>query len=182
MLHVAGARAIGDRNGTESFIAALKLIRSDVYVRICINDNFEPMLVGMPNNVEVEVVKGADERGSMYAGMHVLVLPRRYGGLSLVAQEAAAAGLAPADDRLPPNQDYPARLMTSYTDGRQRVPIGKIDTYAVHPREIALHIDEWAHDSDLLAADQKRSQQWAAGHTWAKLHNHYNDAFGILRQ
>lgn len=181
VLHVAGARAIGDRNGTESFIAALGLLRQPVHARICINDNFDPRFT-VRDNVTVEVLRGVENRAEMYEGMHLMVLPRRYGGLSLVAQEAAAAGLALVMTDCEPNADYPAQLMHAHPGSRQAVPVGKIETFEVHPTTIAETIDTLAVDPDLLGIAQKAATDWADRHTWTALWDRYLDAFGIYQR
>jgi glycosyltransferase involved in cell wall biosynthesis len=175
VLHVAGARAVGDRNGTDLFIAALGQLTSDVYVRICVNDGFQPTLVAVPPNVTVEILRDTPEREQMYTGMHVLVLPRRYGGLCLPAQEAAAGGLAVVLPDCEPNRDYPAQILPAHKGPPQRVPVGKVPTFVVEPRDIATAIDALARNPDVLALAQKNAQEWAGRHGWDTLAPRYDE-------
>lgn len=166
VLHVAGARAIGDRNGTDLFMEALKYVRNDVYVRICVNDAFKPTLLGVPDNVVVEVQRDVDNHWRMYQNMDILCLPRRYGGLSLPVQEAASCGMAILLPDCEPNRDYPAQVMRCARGRSQRVPIGSIPTVLTDPREIASGIDTLANNPDLLRHAKQDAFSWALDNTW----------------
>ena len=54
VLHVAGHRALDDRNGTDGFVEALKRVREKVTVRIVGQDGELPKLGRIPDNVTVE--------------------------------------------------------------------------------------------------------------------------------
>jgi len=98
-LHVVGHDAGHDRNGTTIFVDALKHVRSDVrflvraqvpLVRLRAFDHGMRLFEDERLHIWCEDV-AANE--SLYASSDVLVFPRRYGGQSLVMDEAAACGL-----------------------------------------------------------------------------------------
>lgn len=179
VLHVAGAKAIGDRNGTDLFVDSLRHIRSDVYVRICVNDRHVPVLTSVPDNVIVEIKRDAEHRWEMYQNMDVLCLPRRYGGLSLPVQEASAYGMAVLLPDCEPNRDYPAQVMRCRPGPMQRVPVGNVRTHITEPREIANMIDTLANNLDVLAAAKCNASEWAMAHSWGNLRSWYRKALAV---
>jgi hypothetical protein len=93
ILHVAGHRANGDRNGTESFYDALRFVTANVNIRVVGQDGQLPDVYRLKPNLRLEEIKaGVEDRWSMYDGAHLVVLPRRYGGNCMPAYEAMEAG------------------------------------------------------------------------------------------
>ena len=107
-VHVAGRRAVGDRNGTELFCKALRPVRHPCKVRITTQDGALPLPDLIPRHVEVEsVMSNVEDRWDLYRDADVLVLPRRYGGLSLPVLEAIGMGLAVVMTDCAPNREWP---------------------------------------------------------------------------
>jgi hypothetical protein len=177
IVHVAGAPAIGDRNGTRIFMEALKLVRSEVHVRVCVNGPYEPILAGIPPNVEIEVRRDVSEPFWLYADAHVLMMPRRYGGLCLPAHEAMGYGLVVyMTDYVIGTGDYDAALMLeSEPWGRQNTPIGSVRTHIVAPETVADTIDLFAPRQHLLKRAKDGALAWAQEHSWANLKPRYDE-------
>jgi len=97
-LHIVGRPAIHDRNGTGTLLKALKHIKSEISltIRCQVRGHVESMIKPgtVPDNVKLEVVS-EDSRyyWDNYRDFHALVMPRRFGGLCLPAQEALGAGM-----------------------------------------------------------------------------------------
>lgn len=183
VVHVAGHRAAGDRNGTEVMMQAIPIIRSEVTVRIVGQDGPETVLRGriprLRDNVTLEVNEaGVDDRWSMYDGAHVLVLPRRYGGLSLPAQEGFQAGLAVMMTNCEPNNIWPIHPLYAKPGRAQLTPFGYIPTWAVPPVMIAKRIDEMNRNREILALARERAKQWAEANSWERLQPVYDRLFG----
>jgi hypothetical protein len=107
VLHMAGKRAHADRNGTGIFMQALRSTREPMDVLVTSVDE-EPIVALPQRNVRlVTRVDGFANRWEAYFNRHVLVLPRRYGGLCLPALEAMASGLVVAMTDMSPNTDWP---------------------------------------------------------------------------
>ncbi len=94
VLHVIGKRAAFDRNGTDVFMRSLTRTRNPIEVTVHTIDGDIPEPMRQRNVKIVKRPTMVDDRWSMYEGQHVLVIPRKYGGLCLPALEAAARGLA----------------------------------------------------------------------------------------
>jgi hypothetical protein len=183
VVHVAGHRAVGDRNGTELVMQSLPLIKTPVTMRIIGQDGVgtiggRAMRRNLANDVTVEVCEtGVDDRWSMYDGAHVVLLPRRYGGLCLPAQEAMQAGLVPVMTDCEPNRWWPIIPIPAGKGRSQRVPYGQVETWVAHPRNIARRIDELNWNRQLLVDGRAASLEWAAAHTWEALGPMYHDLF-----
>lgn len=87
-LHVIGRPAVHDRNGTLTLLEALRYVQTPITLTItCQSPSYvADALLGVhaPAHVQLDVRTGdiADHR-DLYTDQHVLVLPRRFGGLCL---------------------------------------------------------------------------------------------------
>jgi hypothetical protein len=182
VVHPAGHRAVGDRNGTELVMGALSLIKVPVTIRLYCQDGEgamrPPRRAQLPPNVEIEVHPASvDDRWSMYDGAHAVLLPRRYGGLCLPAQEALQAGVIPLMTNCEPNNWWPIIRIPASKGRGQRVRYGSLETWVANPRHIARRIDELHMDRQRIADGSKRALEWAQEHTWERLSPMYTDLF-----
>lgn len=170
VLHVAGHPAKGDRNGTTLFLQAVRLLRQPAHVRVTVQGDRVPHPGRIPRHVEFEVISGGVEHyWDLYADADVLVLPRRYGGLSLPVQEAMAAGLAVVLPDCEPNRWWPAVHVPSGPRGSIETAAGTIRLQRADPRDLARAIDRLAADSSALEDARAGSLGWAARHSWDAL-------------
>lgn len=146
VLHVAGKRAYGDRNGTETFMHALRLTREPMEVTVTSVDE-EPIVMMPQRNIRLRThIAGFNNRWDAYRDHHVMVLPRRYGGLCLPALEAAASGLAVLMPAMEPNLDWPIQPLAIERFETLMLPVGAVDTAVVNPAAIARELDELARN------------------------------------
>ncbi len=175
VLHVAGHAAMADRNGTTLFLEALRRVHGPVQVRIITQD--ERLRPGRARcSVPVEVVVGGVENyWDLYRDADVLVLPRRYGGLCLPAQEAMASGLALImSDAEPQRSIWPAECVRSATGmPRLACPGGRLALTNARPEAIADAINRLAVDRERLVEMQRASLAWAEAHRWSALRGLY---------
>jgi len=181
-LHVAGRPAIHDRNGTADVLRALPHVRSKITVTIrCLLPGYVDALVRVmklriPPHVELVIAEDdVDDYWELYAGQDILVMPRRFGGMSLPIQEAMAAGMPVI---------LGAHDVYAQAHGRRGwvVPSRKtdrfmaktwIDVYGVNERDLAAKIDEFATDATLFVDGQAAARDWAHRHSWDSLKPRY---------
>lgn len=112
--HIAGRPAVYDRNGTNDFIAAVRMLHSIIdakYTIYCQNPTKELQLAC--EKLPIDLISHVDDYQSMYEHGDVLVLPRRYGGLCLPAQEAIGCGIPVIMPDVSPNNEWlPACMLT----------------------------------------------------------------------
>ena len=156
-LHVAGHRAVGDRNGTELFVKALRFLRHPCKVRLVGQDGALPLPELLPRHVELEANHGGVvDRWDLYRGADVLVSPRRFGGLSLPVIEAIGMGLVVLMTDCEPNREWPIiPIPASVGKGRQ-TPFGLIRTHDCRPRNIAAEMDRLSEDRQQIVSAQAR--------------------------
>lgn len=182
VLHVAGHRAAGDRNGTEFVLEAMRLLKTPVLVRIIGQDGpntiFRDKPVIHPRNVEVELIEsGVEDRWDLYKGAHIVLLPRRYGGLCLPAIEAVAAGVVPFMPSCSPNTIWPIEPV-SFARGRsQLTPFGHVETAVTNVLNMAHRVDDYNRDRELFVYKRKEMSEWAAQNTWERLGPLYTEIF-----
>lgn len=144
ILHVVGKRAHQDRNGTDILYQALRLTKEPIDVTIVgIDGELEPL---MPQrNLRIRLnPNGVADRWDLYRNMHLLVLPRKYGGLCLPALEAASVGVPVLMPNCSPNEDFTGLLFGI----RHHVPInmacGEVDAVIPDHRLLAAVLDNLA--------------------------------------
>jgi glycosyltransferase involved in cell wall biosynthesis len=172
VLHVIGKQAAGDRNGTLEFIEAVASLRQKVNVRIVTQGDRLPRTEVRHRNgtVNVEVITGGvADRWEMYEGMHMLISPRKYGGLHLPALEAMATGMAVMMTDCSPNEIWPGPRLKARKGRIQRSPFGKIQTQTTHPIDIASTIDSFARNRKALADEMEQARWWASHNRWDDL-------------
>lgn len=176
VLHVAGHRAIGDRNGTDLVFEALQLIGSKVHVTVIGQDGELPT-GKLGRNVTIETnPKGVKSRWDLYRNQHIVLLPRRYGGLNLPAIEACSRGVIPMMPDVRENGLWPILPLPARKGRLQRVPFGQVSTWAVRPNAIAHEIDKINRHRDVLAEARHRTLAWADNNSWDAWLPAYRDA------
>ncbi len=84
VVHVAGHRAAGDRNGTLQLLTAAQMVRQPMDIRVLCQDERLPQVRLRTPGVTLKMEPGGvKDRRDLYAGSQLMVLPRRYGGLCL---------------------------------------------------------------------------------------------------
>lgn len=172
--HVVGHRANADRNGTLALFQALRRTSEPVVVDLWTQDARLPIERPQSNVTLNYHLGGVADRWEMYRGAHLMVLPRRYGGLCLPVHEAMGSGLAVMMPDVVPNLEWPV-IPVACTRPVQRLalPCGHQDVADVNVAQLAYWIDRCAQDRDLVAAHQAQSLNWAGEHSWAALASVY---------
>lgn len=169
-LHVAGARAAADRNGTRVVLEALRYLRREHHVTIRAHDEsvFTPQ-VGPKVRLEVHCT-GLANYWDLYSGQDALILPRRYGGLSLPAIESMGAGLALVmPDVSPQRDDWPILPVAAPFLNHIVTGAGEIPICAPDPVDLARLMDVCADHPEILVEQRRKSRAWAERHSWEKL-------------
>jgi len=170
VLHVIGKMAASDRNGSLDFIDAIPSLRAPMKIRIVSQGDDIPRKIRHGSNIELEVItNGVPDRWSMYDGMHVLVLPRRYGGLCLPVLESLACGLTNVMTDCSPNQIWPGQRIKVRKGRIQRSPFGKIQTWATHPIDIASTLNRLAQNRDMLRNELEEVERFTSFNNWEEL-------------
>lgn len=177
IVHVIGHQAAGDRNGTESVIHAIPRIQHPVTITVTCQDK-KPPTITTNREVTVKHVQTVTDSADLYRDQDVLLLPRKYGGLSIPVLEAMSAGLAVAMTFTPPQSDIWPILPIAFDYHRDghRAPGGVVPTAVATGKTVATTVDAIAGDSELLQSHQAKSLEWAHANTWDELRPRYLDA------
>lgn len=155
--HIAGKRAFADRNGTDTVINALRALQPDIKVTLHGLEHSLPEIQPVRNlAVDVENI-GVPNLWDMHANQHILVMPRKYGGLCLPALEAASRGIAVMMTDVSPNVELASILVPSMPGRKIRVACGEIGTAEIHHYALAQEINAFANDRDRLALAQQNA-------------------------
>lgn len=176
VLHVVGKTAAADRNGSFEFAEAVPSLRHPIHITMVTQDGDVPRRVKPPANVTIEVITGGMEsRWDMYENQHLLVLPRKYGGLCLPALEAMSCGVPVLMTVCPPNQIWPGPRVQARKGRELHTPFGRIQQYTVHPIEVAGMIDRLARQRGELTEVMNEAGQFADLNSWATLKSSHYD-------
>lgn len=140
VLHFGGRRAAADRNGTE-IVRQLTHIPG---VYIDIHDQGA-------NEVE-------DQRELYEQGHHVILIPRRYGGLCLPMLESLSYGLPVIMPNIEPNRtELPSEWLVNVRKGRSIKTKHRVETYDAQPDSI-IHTLETFRDMSQEVYNQERNK------------------------
>lgn len=154
-LHIAGHPAHEDRNGTWDVLGCLQYVRNHIELTIKVqNERFAIDLMSwcarrQPDNVTIhiddtEVENYWDNFGPQY---DVLLLPRKYGGLSLQRNEAMAAGMPVVMTDIEPNNlTLPAELLVRTVHEKNTMTRTTIEVRQAESQALAEKID-WLYDN-----------------------------------
>lgn len=185
-LHVIGRPAIHDRNGTHILLEALRYVQTPITVTITCQDSsyVADALPGVhvPGHVRLDVRTGdvADHR-DLYADQHVMVLPRRFGGLCLPAQEAMGAGMPVIMPHISPNNSWlPARWLVPAEQRGEFTAKTRVQLYTTDPYELAVKMDQFATDVSFYANAVAMARDIARVGSWDSMQWIYEKTFAEL--
>lgn len=152
-LHIIGTLATQDRNGTLDIIQALEHTDSDFHLVIKSQHELPPEY--MTDDPRVTYKIGNEEKTEdLYRDFDALILPRRYGGLSLTANEALMCGLPVIMTDIEPNNKLLPKewLVKSVQLGHFQAR-EKIDIFSAQHKALAMKLDSLCQaDFDIIKA------------------------------
>lgn len=178
IVHPGGKRALADRDGTEIFVEALHHVTSWFHATV-FSQEHDHLVEELDHGV-IDFQPYQESRWSLYEGQHLMVLPRRYGGLSLKVQESLGCGVPVIMPNVEPNDFYPGPRVAALPGPHVRVPFGPLPTWNASPHAIAEQIDILAENRDLLAAEQEMALWWANEYSWGNLADAYDFEFELV--
>lgn len=166
-VHVAGRKAIHDRNGTQSLLDSLPLTQAD-FELVIYSQNTE--LESNDPRVTIHI-GGVDDRLSMYTEFDAMILPRKYGGLCMPMNEALLCGLPVImTDISPNNQVLPSDWLINATKNGSFMARTNIDIHEAHLLRIADKLTQFAEKKP----DKLKAIELGKQYTPAHLRKHYD--------
>lgn len=181
-LHVVGRPAAHDRNGTLALLSCLQHITANVTVTIrsqlpgYVNGLMAAHQIRTPDNVTL-VVHPHDitDYWQLYDEGDVLIMPRRFGGLCLPAQEAIGAGMPVIMPSISPNIDWlPADWLVDATLTGAFNARSSIALYSTSEHALAAKIDQFATDAAFYTDAQTKVADIASQLSWANMRPKYD--------
>lgn len=179
-MHPVGRPAIYDRNGTHDLIAALPYIRNPVTIifRCQRSDYVEPLLkkADIPAHLNIEVDTSAPaDYWVNYQGVDAVILPRRYGGLCLPANESLGAGIPILMPDIDPNNHWlPMEWLMPASIYNHFEAANSVSVYQTKPAVLADYVDAFATDSSLYSRSVAEARRLARCYSWDALLDQYH--------
>jgi len=160
-----GCPAFHDRNGFDLVVNALPHVKCPITFTFAGTDKPPPIRT---DRVTVEHVHPVEDYWERYDAHDVLVIPRRYGGLSLPMQEAAAAGMPVITLDLPPQNEWLpwATLVPAVPRRNVKMVNGPFTVHSADPNHIAAAIDYLASNDAECARCSQVSLDYGAALSW----------------
>jgi glycosyltransferase involved in cell wall biosynthesis len=151
-LHVMGRQAIHDRNGTLDLVKSLQYTNADFELVIKAQSSKIP-LTFTDSRITVDTSSPENEI-ELYKDFDAMILPRRYGGQSLVMSEALCAGLPVIMTDISPNNTIlPGHWLAESRLETRFMTRTLIDLYSINPVALAQRIDQFVNKD--LQGDKK---------------------------
>lgn len=153
ILHIAGLRAVKDRNGTDTVIEMLKYSTAQYELVIRSQTGFTTDCTDPRLTIDFSSPENNEE---MYDSFDAMVLPRRYAGLCLPMNEALLSGLPVfMTDIAPNNAVLPSEWLIEAQKVDQLMTRTMLDVYEANPRKLARAIDEYVNLDNQTESKQK---------------------------
>lgn len=181
-LHPVGRPAIHDRNGTEDLINALPLVQSDITVIFrCQRPGYVQGLLqdrDFPANVDIRVDDSAPrDYWRNYEGIDAVIMPRRYGGLCLPANEALGAGVPILMPDIDPNHRWlPSEWLIPAQQMSEFQAVNAVMVHHIPPTTLSIYIDNLADSPDLYARMLRQAARLREAYSWDTLLPQYHNA------
>jgi len=175
MLHVPG-EAMLDRNGTDLLMSALPMVSAPL-VLVVAGVRMRPRKVG---NVTVVGREASREYWENYTDdIDLLVLPRRYGGLCLPVQEAAACGIPSLMLGVEPQTGWPGFRVPAVREDVAKMAGGNFDVHGCSPATLAEELNRVC-SLDISYASNA-AHEWAQQLGWARWRDVYQKSLTPFR-
>ena len=169
-VHSMGHHAEGDRAGTQVVSDAVRRLEWPCRVDVFCQDRRMSTVFKAPDGVELRVrTRGVVDRWEQFAGADVLVLPRRYGGLSLPTLEALAAGLVVVMPDCPPNRVWPGPKLRVQGWRKVGMRCGRVSVADPSPQHLTQIMNGLARDAGRVERWKAESRAWAEANSWEAL-------------
>jgi glycosyltransferase involved in cell wall biosynthesis len=184
-LHIVGRPAIHDRNGTLDLLQALQHVTAPITVTVtCQQPGYVSSLIRehnihTPNNVTL-VVDSADrdDYWTIYDNQHAMILPRRFGGLCLPANEAIGAGIPVIMPNIEPNNLWLCGAwLTEAIHAGEFSAKQHIQFYRTDLQVLAAKIDQLALDEDFYGHSVYMARNLRKALSWETLTPRYLEVF-----
>lgn len=180
ILHTAGTVAIHNRNGTDLLLEAMDLLPTDVDVNLHLRSHR-----GWPGRLPRGVYQSSgvmDRYFDMYDGEEdAFFIPRKFGGLCLPLNEAAACGMPVIMSNVEPqNLFLPADALLDAREVTEFMAKCMIGVYETTPQLIADKIVELYKNPELVAKLSDASNDYADSISWERMRPVYEKVFGDL--
>lgn len=176
-VHVAGHKAASDRAGTRIVFAMLgRNPGLDIVIRSQSETGFS-----VPRGKGTVEVGNVGDRRELIHDADVVLLPRRYGGNSLIHQEALSSGIPVISlDREPENQWGGVITVPSRARQKLRTKGGLIPINDAHPSHLLQAMTTLANDPAKVEELSYAANEHARTIDWDRLEGVYVDLFNSL--
>lgn len=143
-LHIIGTLAAGDRNGTLDLLKAIPLTKKN-YELVIHSQHPLPNEYRINDKRVTYRIENFEKNSDLYRNIDGLILPRRYGGLSLTTNEALMSGIPVMMTDISPNNEWLTKGWLVPAKKTSEIKVRAIiSVYSTDIELLAKRIDKWA--------------------------------------
>lgn len=178
-VHSASHGGVAGRKGTGLLLEAMNYVKSDIKLQIY---SWTPILAAKQDSrIEIKL-QNFKNYWQVWQEGDVLVYPQDYNGICLPIVEAMSSGLGVITTNIYPFNEYmPKELLfepVSHYKTRCHMGLIEVDAVKIHPKDIAMKIDEYAHQD--ISKFSHYGKKYAEEHSWNALLPKYVELFKNL--
>ena len=178
-VHVAGKPAVHDRNGTQVFLNCLKYVKSEINAHLYCQTAVS--VPAIPAHINLETHFGNKENYAENYQGGVMVLPRKYGGLSLIVNESLAAGMPVIMPDISPNNLWlPKEWLVPAIRTGSFMCRKVVDIFEAESVALAMKIDEFC-DGEFSVQQAEIATRMGQELYWAAMLPKYQQVFQELK-
>lgn len=181
-LHVAGRVAAEDRNGTDILLKCLRHVKSEIKLHIKSQHPIPPIRKNWGDNVKVilDCTNKVNHLDNYLSG-GTLIMPRKYGGLSLPQQEAISFGMPVITTDISPNNFWLPQewLVPAYACGSFQCK-QYIDMFEADYMRLAAKIDQFC-DQEFYRTAMDKALEIREALSWENSLHLYIETFNSLK-
>lgn len=178
-IHISGHKLLKDRNGTFTLLDAIPYVKSkDIKFKIYSQHDLLGSVLGYTDK-NIEFYREVPEYRDLYRTGDVLILPRKFGGLSLQLNEAMSCGMIPIMTNIEPQSDFLHRYCLIKPIKSEKIYTRtEINYYDIEPIDLALKIDKFAKmETEQVKNLSEYSNKYAEKIDWSRMKNEYLKVF-----
>lgn len=176
-IHIAGRPAFLDRNGTLTFIQAVRMLPAMPGARFVVycQSPTREILRALRQVRRVELVRELPENGDLYREGDMHVLPRKYGGLCLPLNESLAHGIPVLMPDIDPNNRWlPSNWLTPVTHREQQFRAkSDVQVYEPDVRTLAQKMLDLYRSPETVQTMASEAVELAKEISWANMQIKY---------
>lgn len=185
-VHVAGHKAMADRAGTQMLLTGLQNLSQKADITLVVRSQSKLHFHSpafQRQNVILETLTNFPDPTQLYVDADIVIHARRYGGNSLVINEALSMGCPVIVLDRDPERNWGGTIPTScYKQRPIRTQGGFIDTFSAFRGALPAMMNKLYYDPEWVAEESQAANEYAESISWERMLPVYMDVLRAIKE